>query len=221
MASHTWNFCETQVEALPEGALRLPDSNALIFSDLHLGRAERLARREGRLTPPYEVRETLTRMDALIARHRPAIVICLGDSFDDDWATRGLGDHERGMMSVMLAGRRWIWIAGNHDPAPIGLGGESRVEITVEALTFRHEAIQGAAAEISGHYHPKVRLRGPGRPAFLCDKAKIIMPAFGAYTGGLDIADQAFDRIISPDAIALITGKKIVRAPRAAVAASA
>lgn len=215
MTAHFWTFCGEPVSAEAEGALWLPRARTLAVSDLHLGRAERIARREGRLTPPYEARETLARLDALVARLRPAVVICLGDSFDDDRAAEALGAAEREMLTVMAAGRRWLWIAGNHDPAPVGLGGESRAEIAVAGLVFRHEAVPGTAGEVSGHYHPKVRLRGPGRPAFLADAAKIVMPAFGAYTGGLDAGDPAFDAILGPDALALITGRKIVACPRA------
>lgn len=217
MTSLKRQFCGAAVEALPEGALWIEAARALAVSDLHLGRAERIARREGRLTPPYEARETLARLDALVARLKPRTVICLGDSFDDDRAVAALGSVEREMLAVMAAGRRWLWIAGNHDPAPVGLGGESRAEAEVAGLVFRHEAVAGAVAEVSGHYHPKVRLRGPGRPAFLTDAAKIIMPAFGAYTGGLDAADPAFDAILGLDALALITGRKIVACPRAAL----
>ena len=192
MNRHEFTFQGLRLLATPGGALLAPDVNALIVSDLHLGKAERIARREGRLTPPYEARETLSRLDALIARFRPATVICLGDSFDDDASAGALGGPERAMLSVMLAGRRWVWIAGNHDPAPIGLGGECVAELTLGGVVFRHEAEPGAVGEVSGHYHPKARLRGPGRPAFLVDENRIIMPAFGAYTGGLNVLDPAF-----------------------------
>ncbi|MEL7462972.1 MAG: ligase-associated DNA damage response endonuclease PdeM [Pseudomonadota bacterium] len=219
MNAYPLTLCDIAVEALPSGGLHLPEKRALVVSDLHLGRAERVARREGRLIPPYETRETLDRLDALIAALRPKTVICLGDSFDDDRAAASIPEAERSMLSVMAAGRRWIWIAGNHDPAPVGFGGESCGEFALGGLTFRHEAQVDAAAEVSGHYHPKIRLRGPGRPAFLVDDRRIVMPAFGAYTGGLDVADPAFDRIMGPEAIALITGRKIIAAPRAPMVA--
>lgn len=215
MNAHRFTQNGISVEALPSGGLHLPDMRVLVVSDLHLGRAERIARREGRLVPPYETRETLTRLDALVAALRPQTVICLGDSFDDDRAAMSIGEPERDLMRVMSAGRRWIWIAGNHDPAPVGFGGESCAELSLGGLTFRHEARRDARAEVSGHYHPKVRLRGPGRPAFLVDRRRIIMPAFGAYTGGLDIVDPTFDRIMGPETVALITGRKIIPAPRA------
>ncbi|MEL6791924.1 MAG: ligase-associated DNA damage response endonuclease PdeM [Pseudomonadota bacterium] len=215
MSEYRFTFCGVDLEASPSGALYAPGAKALVVSDLHLGRAERIARREGRLVPPYETRETLMRLDALIAALKPEIVICLGDSFDDNRAAEAIGEAERDMLRVMQAGRRWIWIAGNHDPAPVGFSGDGCDEIALAGLTFRHEAARGARAEVSGHFHPKVRLRGPGRPAFLVDERRIIMPAFGAYTGGLDVTDAAFDEVIGPEAVALITGRKIIAAPRA------
>lgn len=215
MSDYSWDFAGMRATATPEGALWFPAPSVLCVSDLHLGKAERIARREGRLTPPYEARETLARLDALIGRRQPEIVICLGDSFDDAVAADRLGAEERGALAVMMAGRRWIWIAGNHDPAPVGLGGESTAVFTVGAATFRHEASADAVGEVSGHFHPKARLRGRGRPAFLADGRRIVMPAFGAYAGGLDVADPVFDRIMASDALVLMTGRKIIPAPRA------
>ena len=214
MTDYSWVFCGVDLTALPQGALYAPRERLLCVSDLHLGKAERIARREGRLTPPYEARETLARLDALVAGLKPATVVCLGDSFDDDFAAMTLGEEERGALAVMMAGRRWIWIAGNHDPAPVGLGGECLSSLALCGLTFRHEAAAGAVGEVSGHYHPKARLRGRGRPSFLVDEARIVMPAFGAYTGGLDVADEAFDRLMGDDALVLMTGRKIIPAPR-------
>lgn len=215
MRNHEWTFCGVPVAALPEGALWLPEARALVVSDLHLGKAERIARREGRLTPPYEARETLARLAEIVLARRPAMVICLGDSFDDGRAADNLDTAVRAELAAMTAGRRWIWIAGNHDPAPIGFGGEHRDELRLSGLIFRHIAAEGAEAEASGHYHPKARLRGPSRPAFLTDRNRIILPAFGAYTGGLSVADPAFDRILAPDALVLMTGRKVIPFPRA------
>ena len=215
MPNHEWTFCGVALVALPQGALWLPEALALIVSDLHLGKAERIARREGRLTPPYEARETLARLSEMIARQRPEIVICLGDSFDDGRAAENLDDAARAELATMMAGRRWIWIAGNHDPAPVGFGGEHREELRLNGVVFRHIARPGETSEVSGHYHPKARLRGPSRPAFLTDRDRIIMPAFGAYTGGLSVADAVFDDLMASDALVLMTGRKIIPFPRA------
>lgn len=217
MNGYEWTFCGVRQVALAEGALWSPDARRLAVADLHLGKAGRIARREGRLTPPYETRETLARLDELVARLKPRTVLCLGDSFDDDGAAAALDAAERAMLNVMLAGRRWLWIAGNHDPAPVGLGGESRAEAEMDGLTYRHIARRGAAGEVSGHYHPKVRLTGRSRRAFLIGAEKIVLPAFGLYTGGLDAADDAFAPLFGDEATALMTGRKIIPVPLGAL----
>jgi metallophosphoesterase superfamily enzyme len=114
-----------------------------------------------------------------------------------------------------MAGRRWIWIAGNHDPAPTELGGAHLAEHVISALTFRHIAESGAVGEVSGHYHPKVRMRGR-RPCFLVDDNRAILPAFGVYTGGLLVSDPGFDDLFDAKALALMTGRKVQPAPRGA-----
>ncbi|MEM8756122.1 MAG: hypothetical protein AAGF90_24475, partial [Pseudomonadota bacterium] len=130
-----------------------------------------------------------------------------------------LDDRAREALATLMAGRRWIWIAGNHDPAPPGVGGEALASARIDGIVFRHIADVGEdGPEASGHYHPKAWLRGRGRPAFLVDARRAILPAFGAYTGGLDVADPIFDRLLAPDALALMTGRRIVAAPRVAVA---
>lgn len=223
MESHPITFrtagADIVAEALPAGALWLPGAKALVVSDLHLGKAERIARREGRLTPPYEVEETLTRLADLIDATAPATVVCLGDSFDDDRAAATLEERPRQTLAAMMAGRRWIWIAGNHDPAPPSVGGEALSEAMIGGVVLRHIAKPGTPGpEASGHYHPKTWLRGRGRPSFIVDGARAILPAFGAYTGGLDVADAVFDDLTAPDALVLMTGRRIIAAPRAGVA---
>ncbi|MEM8752708.1 MAG: metallophosphoesterase, partial [Pseudomonadota bacterium] len=134
MDPHRLPFAEIEAHALPAGALWLPGARALVVSDLHLGKAERIARREGRLTPPYEAMETLGRLAALIEASRPATVVCLGDSFDDDRAAASLDDRAREALATLMAGRRWIWIAGNHDPAPPGVGGEALASARIDGI---------------------------------------------------------------------------------------
>lgn len=193
--------------ARQSGALYWPSAGMLVVSDLHLGKSERLARRGGALLPPYEGIETLTRLDAELAALAPRVVICLGDSFDD-LAAADLPEEETLWLARMMAGRRWIWIEGNHDPGPVGLGGEHRAIWSEAPLRFRHIA-KGVAAEsgeISGHYHPKARLAGRARPCFLIDRQRLILPAFGAYTGGLSCADPALRSLMAPDARAILTG---------------
>ena len=220
MDGHRFSLGETELIALPVGALYAPAAEALVVSDLHLGKAERMARREGVLAPPYEIEDTLTRLSDAIDAAKPRLVICLGDSFDDDLVAIALPDTARASLSHMMAGRRWIWIAGNHDPAPPDLGGACLAEHRIGALVFRHIAEPTATGEVSGHYHPKVRLRGRRR-CFLVDRNRAILPSFGAYTGGLDIVHPVYDALFEHDAMALITGAKITPAPRAALIARA
>jgi DNA ligase-associated metallophosphoesterase len=212
----------TRLTALPSGALWWPDARLLCVADLHLCKSERVARRAGALLPPYETRETLDRLGLEIARLAPAVVVCLGDSFDDCEAGAALPPDEEARLAALMAGRDWIWIAGNHDPAPLGLGGRHSAELRLGPLTFRHQAGDGAAGEISGHYHPKLRLplRGGAvsRPCFLHDARRLILPAFGAYTGGLRSDHPAFAALLGPDARAVLTGDPCLALPLAALA---
>lgn len=218
MSSYEFSLSGVKMLATRSGALWLPEDEIVVVSDLHLGKANRIARREGRLTPPYETMETLTRLADVLAEFRPRTVICLGDSFDDDHAAEQFSEDETAFITSLMAGRRWIWIAGNHDPAPTEFGGAHLAELVVGPLVFRHIAEEGAAGEISGHYHPKVRMRGR-RPCFLVDDRRVILPAFGVYTGGLLISDPVFDDLFAPDALALMTGRSVTPAPRRALMA--
>lgn len=212
MNSHDFTFCGTRCRALPSGGLSLPDHGTLCVSDLHLGKSERIARRSGVMLPPYEVQETLEKLERDIDATRPACVICLGDSFDDLDAAAGLPDAMRLWMARLQAGRKWVWIEGNHDPGPVDLGGTHLAETTVGTLTFRHIATQ-AAAEVSGHYHPKHRIAGRSRPAFLVDDKRMILPAFGAYTGGLSSQSPDLRRLFSAAPLAILTGHKAIPVP--------
>lgn len=193
----------------PSGALWRPETRLLAVADLHLGKSERLARRGGPFLPPYETVETLDRLGAEIERLQPRLVVSLGDAFDDGDASASLDRGAEERLLRLMAGRRWIWISGNHDPQPIALGGESRAELTLDGVVFRHEpaaALDGV--EIAGHLHPKARLALRGRVlrrrCFLADARRAILPAFGAYTGGLDAADPVFDRLLGPEATAIL-----------------
>jgi hypothetical protein len=161
------------------------------------------------------VADTLTKLDADIAATRPQTVICLGDSFDDTAATDALAEDHRLWLLRLMAGRNWIWIAGNHDPAPLGLGGTDRAALTLGAITFRHIAQQGALGEISGHYHPKARVKTRARPCFLLGQNRLILPAYGTYTGGLWCDDAAFADLLTPPARAILTGHKAIAIPLA------
>jgi DNA ligase-associated metallophosphoesterase len=203
--------------ARPSGALWWAAERLLCVADLHLGKAERLARRGGALLPPYETAETLERLASEIATLAPALVVCLGDSFDDCAAGAALTAADMARLTALMAGPDWVWIAGNHDPGPLPLGGRQLGELAVGPLTFRHAAVRGATGEVSGHWHPKLRLALRGgavsRPCFLVDAARLILPAFGAYTGGLRADHPSLRALLGPGARAVLTGEPCVAVP--------
>lgn len=202
--------------ALPSGALLVPSENLLCVSDLHLGKSERWARRRGVMLPPYETRATLDRLAADIAVTKPATVVALGDSFDDLQASEALDPDDRDRLAALLEGRRWVWIEGNHDAGPNTHGGEGCAEFRAATLTFRHIAeAQAAPGEVSGHWHPKHGLPGWGdrRPCFLLDSRRLILPAYGAYTGGLDAREPVLRDLLGPKALAVLTGSRAIPAP--------
>jgi hypothetical protein len=215
MNAHAFTLAGEPLEARPAGALWLPRHRTLVVSDLHLGKSERMARRGGALLPPYEVTETLSRLEAEIAATDPDAVLCLGDSFDDPAAAAALPDEALLWLLRLQAGRRWLWVEGNHDPGPIGLGGSHHDTVTLGPLTFRHIADPSARAEVSGHYHPKCDLPGGGRsrPAFLYDADRLILPAFGAYTGGLRATSAVLQSLFPGGGLAVLTGRKALAMP--------
>ncbi len=222
MNSHDFTFAGKALRALGPGALWWPEQALLCVSDLHLGKSERAARR-GTTLPPYETRDTLARLAEALDVTGASTVICLGDSFDDTHAARALGEADRLWIASMQAGRRWVWIEGNHDPGPVEMGGAHMAELALGPLVFRHIAMPGAQGEVSGHYHPKApvrtRARVISRPAFLVDAARIIMPAFGTYTGGLRSDAEVLSALMAPDSVAILTGSTVlpVPMPRAAI----
>ena len=198
--------------ALPSGALYWPDQNLLCVSDLHFGKSERLARRGGALLPPYESRATLERLDADIGKTGARQIVCLGDSFDDLAAADSMDSADQLWLTRLMAGRDWTWIEGNHDAGPTALGGSHRAELTLQHITFRHIA-SAQTPEISGHYHPKARLAGRSCRCFLADQSRVILPAYGAYTGGLWSYDPALTAIMSTTALAILTGTAALAIP--------
>lgn len=223
MNAHDLPLAGARLSLMPSGVLWWAEAGLMAAGDLHLGKSARTARLGGGLLPPYETAETLDRLSAEAARLRPRTLVLLGDSFDDMEAAEGLEPENVDRLTALAAGRRLVWVAGNHDPGPAALPGTHRGEWGEGPLTFRHIARRGAApGEISGHYHPKARLclRGQpiARPCFLADDVRLILPAFGAYTGGLDIRDPAFDALLAPGAIAYLTGRSVTPLPRRAVA---
>jgi DNA ligase-associated metallophosphoesterase len=179
----------------PKGALYWPEHGLLAIADLHLEKGSSFATR-GQPLPPYDTAATLARLARLILRYMPRAVVALGDSFHDGGGPARLRDADREHLHAMQRGRDWIWITGNHDPDPApDIGGAFHGSFAVGGLTFRHEP-KGAAGEIAGHLHPVARIAHRGRTVsrrcFAADEMRMILPAFGAFTGGLNVRHAAF-----------------------------
>ncbi len=205
-------FAGQNLSALGSRALWWPEQDLLCVSDLHLGKSQRMVRNGGPALPPYENRETLTRLASDLAETGASTVICLGDSFDDLEAAQSLDPDDQMHIATLQAGRKWVWIEGNHDPGPVELGGTHLAELEIAPLVFRHIAQNDACGEISGHYHPKVSLNARGRtitrPAFLVDDSRLILPAYGTYTGGLRSSDKTLAGLFGKTARAILTGDR-------------
>ena len=210
---HALFFHGQTLHLLPSGALYWPARKTLTVSDLHLGKSERLARRGGSLLPPYETQATLEKLDRDLNATGAQSVICLGDSFDDLAAADGIAEGARLWLLRLMAGKDWTWITGNHDPGPIEIGGSHRGELNLTPFTFRHIAEPAERAEISGHYHPKASLAGQSRPCFLADADRLILPAYGTYTGGLRSKDASLTTLMAKDALAILTGPRVLAIP--------
>jgi DNA ligase-associated metallophosphoesterase len=197
-----FRFHDHDFVARISGALHWPTLNTLIVADLHLGKSGRMARRGGALLPPFETRATLERLEAELRATAATRLICLGDSFDDDMAIAELGE-ERARLERICTQHDTLWITGNHDPAPEHLPGLVARDWHIAGLTLRH--IAGDGPDISGHYHPKLRIAGQRLPAFLIGHAHLILPAFGAYTGGLDHDAPVLSALV-PEGRAIVAG---------------
>jgi DNA ligase-associated metallophosphoesterase len=189
------------LEAFPEGVVWWAERRMLVVADLHLEKGSSYARR-GQFLPPYDTSETLHRLARIVARLDPGAVIALGDSFHDDGGAGRLLPHDRAALHAIQRGRDFVWIAGNHDPGrPAGLEGDHLAELAAGPLTFRHEPRIGAAGEIAGHLHPSARVAGRARAVrrkcFAGDGHRLVLPAFGAYAGGLNVLDRAFDGLFA------------------------
>ncbi|NVK34057.1 MAG: ligase-associated DNA damage response endonuclease PdeM [Rhodobacteraceae bacterium] len=193
------------------GVLWWPDASTLVVSDLHLEKASSYARR-GSMLPPYDTEATLEKLAAVIEAFEPSRVISLGDSFHDRDGADRLPPTYRAMLATLQLDREWIWITGNHDPvAPVSLCGETLEEITIGGLTFRHEPQpknrHRSTGEVCGHMHPAAKIKRYGRvirrPCFAADNKRLILPAFGVLTGGLNVMDQAFLPLFQPRAFSV------------------
>lgn len=210
------SFAGQEWQLTSAGALFWPRENALLVADLHLEKASFFAR-HGQLLPPYDSRETLERVAFALRECGARRVYCLGDSFHDDDGPARLEPHAAGMLAALTRVTEWVWITGNHDRAAMP-AGEHAAELLVAGVRLRHEARPGECApELSGHFHPKLRLTVRGRriarPCAVRSDSRMILPAFGALTGGLDARDPAILAALQParaiDAILPAAGRLV------------
>lgn len=179
------------------GALYWPAERALIVADLHLEKGSAAAAR-GRMLPPYDTRETLLKLADAVDRFEAEAVIALGDSLHDRGAASRISRQDLEVLRIIQDEREWVWITGNHDPEiDAVLGGQSAPEIKLSGLTLRHEPREGRIThEIAGHMHPAAKLSLHGhilrKPCFIGNGLRLVLPAFGAFTGGLNVLDEAF-----------------------------
>ena len=204
-----FSFAGTDLCALPQGALFWPARHALIVADLHFEKASWFAR-GGQMLPPYDSQATLADLVALVAATGAGEVWCLGDSFHDRAGCERLPAVVREGLCALTTAARWSWITGNHDPVIADrCGGALAAEAVVDGLVLRHEAVPGEPRpELSGHFHPKLRLTVRGkqvtRRCFVATTSKLILPAFGALTGGMDPTHPAILRAVGARAEALV-----------------
>lgn len=189
-------LADAQLEPQISGALYWRAESTLIVADLHFEKASSFARR-GRHLPPYDTKTTIARLEELMEHYEPERVICLGDSFHDPDAASRMSEDDTLALGEMCGACDWIWVRGNHDPAPpAAVGGRGVESFTLAGIVFRHVMESGAAPEISGHFHPKASVPALGRnvtrPCFVYDAQRLVLPAFGAFTGGLNVSDAAF-----------------------------
>ena len=208
--------CEIRIVSVslvadPAGVLYWPEHGLLAVADLHLEKGSSYARR-GIFLPPYDTAATLARLGALVARYAPRVVVALGDSFHDGGGPDRVADGDRAVLGGLQRGRDWIWIAGNHDPEPpAGVGGRCADMLAVGDIVFRHEPSPKGHGEIAGHLHPVARVaqrgRAVSRRCFAANGERVVMPAFGAFTGGLNIRDRAFKALLGRACTAHMLGE--------------
>jgi hypothetical protein len=196
-SAHPLVLAGVTLRADTSGALFWPEEGALVVADLHLEKGSSFAR-NGAFLPPYDTAATLAVLADAVARFRPRAVIALGDSFHDGDGPARLAERDRATLRTLQRGRDWIWIAGNHDPEPApALGGEFAATLAVGPFVFRHQPSEASeAAEVAGHLHPFARItrrgRAVSRRCFAGDGRRLVLPAFGAFAGGLNVRDRAF-----------------------------
>ena len=199
---HVLDFRGERLLLDPAGVLVWPRLSLLAVADLHLEKGSACAGR-GQLVPPWDTHNTLARLAALVARHAPRTVVAVGDSFHDAHAATRLSAVDHAVLAGIGRATRLVWVRGNHDPLPPqGVAGESCASFAADNLVFRHQALarmeDGDPGEVSGHFHPKARVSTRAgeivRPCFMTSAQRIMLPSFGAYTGGLEVRNPAIAR---------------------------
>jgi uncharacterized protein len=192
----------------PSGALYWPGEAALIVADLHLEKGSAFAAR-GQMLPPYDTFVTLQKLAETIDRYEPETVIALGDSFHDTGAGTRIRPDDINILQMLQEDRRWIWVTGNHDPEiPAAVGGEVVDELEIEGLALRHAPRPGRVThEIAGHLHPAAKISRYGhtlrRPCFVGNGRRLVLPAYGTFTGGLNVLDEAFEAVFGVDGMSV------------------
>lgn len=198
-----FSFAGQEMCLLRSGALYWPAERALLVADLHLEKASFFAR-QGQMLPPYDSRETLERVAMAVGETGARRVFCLGDSFHDGDGADRLEPHAAGMLDALVRACDWVWITGNHDHAASPRSGGTMIdELALSGVNLRHEARAGETGlELSGHFHPKLKIRVRGRQVVrrcvVASERRLILPAFGALTGGMDAADPAILAALQP-----------------------
>ena len=202
---------EAELLLRASGVLWLSRARTMVAADLHLEKGSAYAR-TGQLLPPYDTADTLGRLAAEVAALDPAVVVLLGDSFHDGESEARMAPRDTQRLEAIAERRRLVWVVGNHDAdGPKDLPGEIAPDIRIEGVVFRHEPVAGPqAGEAAGHLHPCVRVAGRGgrvrRRCFVTDGARIVLPAFGAYAGGLNVRDAAFAALFARPPLAVALG---------------
>lgn len=213
-----------RLSPLPEGALWWESRKTLIVSDLHFEKGASFAR-TGQYLPPYDTAATLARVDRLVEMMQPNCVISLGDSFHTPTSADHLSQEHQAHIRRLTDTTDWVWVEGNHDPdPPQHLGGRAAKELMLGRLVFRHEPM-GAAGEVAGHMHPCAKLVGRGaktlrRRCFVTNGKSLILPAMGAFTGGLNVLNDAYTPLLGRDRQAIMLGQdRVFAVPQASLIA--
>lgn len=221
------SFCDNSLSLDPAGCLYWHEEKLLVVSDLHLEKGSSFAAKRNLFLPPYDTQATLEKLAMRIAYWQPKTILSLGDSFHDDDAATRLPNSYKQHLTQLMQGRDWIWVSGNHDPSPPrDLGGQFCEALQIGNLNFCHEPkTDFTIGEIAGHLHPaaKIKQRGKNirRRCFIADGARMIMPAFGSLTGGLNVMDKAYDGLfdhtrlkswmLSGERVFEIEGKRLIK----------